>query len=179
MKNIKIMTISGLATLFLICIFVLIMTNGAVNGIEYTVLTPVVAGGTLVTPADKLTQINGEPIGKTALKPRVASASATTATFSQQDVLDWLKTNQIGGRIGVVSISGIQTIEFLTNHDLKIKYDITDLGVRDTKPICYVVVSGSFTISSPFTDKANTIHELLLIFDSQNGNLLMSGGAKV
>jgi hypothetical protein len=140
-----------------------------------TPITPYVPGGVLITPVPKQTPVNGVMAASPALKaPANANAlSATTQVFTQQQVETWLSSIHNVGRVGLQAPSTVESMEFSTVLDLKKHHpDAENLNLPDEGAVCYVVLKGSFTISSPFASKGKTITKISLVFDAKNGNLL-------
>lgn len=114
-------------------------------------------------------------LGLPAITPRNKAVSASTPTFTTDDVVQYVHAHPMPD----ASLSGpkpvITRIAFLTSREVSILLKGESTGVPDDTLLCYVELSGTFTFSGS-AGVTVTYHTGVEVFDAHTGNLLITGG---
>ncbi len=127
--------------------------------------------------------------GIAAIKPHLNMANANTATnvatFTEDDVRQFVNAHPSWGLIKSNTPFTIEKIEFLSSHEATIKIATSlanVVGATPDKLLCLVTVRGSFAMagSPPVPGQtvgpAKTFTHAFQLFDAQTGNLILMGG---
>lgn len=126
------------------------------------------------TPLAPTDSTNQTDLGLPAITPRLPSVNAATATFTQLDVEQYVKTTPRFGKISSSTQITVVKVQFMLSREVGALLGGVSTGTRDDKLLCYVEIQGSFSHSTPY-NKAITRDKAQLIFDALTGNLLIAG----
>jgi len=160
MKKVQIVLVLGLLT---VCIaFVALMFSpGAISYAQNNANT-----APMNTPtADPHT------FGLPAIKPHLNAGPS----FTHDDVGNYVNTHQIPGASLMGSKPIITKILFESSLEVSKQLKGESTGFPDDAILCYVEFQGTFSFAGP-SGKAVTYQTGYEVFDSQTGNLVMSGG---
>jgi len=115
--------------------------------------------------------------GKPAIKPHLAAKNSQTATFTEQDVVNFVKDHPRGGVVtNSTTHPTVKNIVFGNSKDLKTSgYIYSKLPYADDRLLCYVELEGNFqgTLRTA-PDAIQVTKTLMMLVDAQTGNIIMS-----
>jgi hypothetical protein len=114
------------------------------------------------------------PLGAAAIQPHLSGVPA----FTEDDVRDYINTHPFSGlRIETKGATSIKRILFITSYDACQLMKGESIGLSKNAIVCYVELSGTFLVSSPFPSATPqpAHHTGQEVFDGKTGNLLVLG----
>jgi hypothetical protein len=117
------------------------------------------------------------PVGLPAITPRGKGVGPMEAAFTADDVVRFVAVadgRSVSRRINANKAPTVSKVEFITEAELKARTAGEGTGLPDDALLCYVELSGDFTIVSPFGKSVN-VDTAIQVFDATTGNLMMSG----
>lgn len=99
----------------------------------------------------------------------MAVINASTPTFTAQDATNFTLAHPPGEAHGPPIT--VVKVTFATSRYL-VARGAADFGVSPTRLLCYVQMSGDFTVSAPPPGHAGTNHTAYYFFDALTGNYL-------
>jgi hypothetical protein len=113
--------------------------------------------------------------GVPALKPHLDTATSSPV-FAEADITQYVATHPVGVKIQYTSPVTVAKIKYLTMKEVHSILGSGGTNLPDSEPMCYVLVTGSFSMTSPPPDAVTvTYQKAYELFDAITGNQVQDG----
>lgn len=167
-KNIK-MYLAGLGLLVAIMAIGIFFMTGIAQGSNIASAS----NTTIVQPVEAVGP------GSAAIKPTLSYSDIAKANFTEADAIQYVTTHMVDGLMSSPSVMPkVESTTFLTSKEVEDKFK-TSLGLTANAPVCMVVISGNFRVSTgPVGAGSRILTKVTEVFDGRTGNSLITAETK-